>query len=805
MASADGSIVIKAEVDARDAQKELNKLENKIKQTEDTISDLQKKRKEADETSAFKANELDAEKAKLKEIKDRLAEIKQLSSDKSIPLFQRNEYKAQLPTMKDEYAEQRERVRALQSEYNKVANSVSRYDEKLKDANAALDKQKARAGELVKEITAAGSASVKMAEAQARVEKSAQRFGERLSELVGSALIFTTISKGLSVVREWMGKVIVTNDEARAAFAQLQGALLTLAQPLMEVVIPALITFVNILTQVISVIAQLISFLFGKSFSQSKAAAKGLNSEAAAIGSVGAAAEEAAGSLAAFDEINTISTENASGGGGGGGGAGEIEPNFDFESALLGEDQLKNLLGIIQAIGSALLAWKIGSALGLGLKEILGLAVAIYSAIEFVKNMFDAWVNGVSWGNLLGMLLSAAGIAAGLYVAFGAAAAGIGLIISGIAMLATGFHDAFVNGWNLQNLLLSIAGIMAAGIGIALLTGSWIPLLIAGIASLLLAFAVATGHGEELLAGVRQAMEGFIDFFVGVFTGDIQRAIDGVGKIFEGLRVIVGAVVDGIRDTFLIFFDWLDEKTNGKFHGIIEAAKGIITVFFDSVKTILQNAVTVIEQFFTGIIQFFLGVFTHDWDMVWQGLKNIVSSTIGTIKDLFLEAVKFITGLLDGIGNAIKGVMNSLSSLGSKGSAVSKTVKADVGSLVSRSASDFTLTIESQGAPAPMPTIAGRSIPALAAGAVIPPNREFLAVLGDQRSGTNIEAPADLIRQIVREEAGGSMELLSVLQMILEAVREGKVIAVDGTVFGRTAIRTINSVNTAAGRQMLKI
>ena len=44
------------------------------------------------------------------------------------------------------------------------------------------------------------------------------------------------------------------------------------------------------------------------------------------------------------------------------------------------------------------------------------------------------------------------------------------------------------------------------------------------------------------------------------------------------------------------------------------------------------------------------------------------------------------------------------------------------------------------------------ALPRLAQGAVIPPNREFLAVLGDQKRGANIEAPADLIRQMVREE-----------------------------------------------------
>ena len=58
-----------------------------------------------------------------------------------------------------------------------------------------------------------------------------------------------------------------------------------------------------------------------------------------------------------------------------------------------------------------------------------------------------------------------------------------------------------------------------------------------------------------------------------------------------------------------------------------------------------------------------------------------------------------------------------------------------------------------------MNTVSFPRIPYLAQGAVIPPRQEFMAVLGDQRSGTNIEAPADLIRQIVREElnAGGGI------------------------------------------------
>ncbi|MEO9300082.1 hypothetical protein, partial [Devosia alba] len=46
------------------------------------------------------------------------------------------------------------------------------------------------------------------------------------------------------------------------------------------------------------------------------------------------------------------------------------------------------------------------------------------------------------------------------------------------------------------------------------------------------------------------------------------------------------------------------------------------------------------------------------------------------------------------------------------------------------------------------------TIPYLASGAVIPPRSEFLAVLGDQKKGNNLEAPESLLRQIVREESG---------------------------------------------------
>lgn len=56
--------------------------------------------------------------------------------------------------------------------------------------------------------------------------------------------------------------------------------------------------------------------------------------------------------------------------------------------------------------------------------------------------------------------------------------------------------------------------------------------------------------------------------------------------------------------------------------------------------------------------------------------------------------------------------------------------------------------------------ISSYEVPQLAKGAVIPPNAPFMAVLGDQRSGTNIEAPLETIQEAFRSEMGGMLGLL---------------------------------------------
>lgn len=91
-------------------------------------------------------------------------------------------------------------------------------------------------------------------------------------------------------------------------------------------------------------------------------------------------------------------------------------------------------------------------------------------------------------------------------------------------------------------------------------------------------------------------------------------------------------------------------------------------------------------------------------------------------------------------------------------------------------------------------SVQSASVPYLAKGAVIPPNAPFMAVLGDQKRGTNIEAPLSTIQEAVAAVMGeqigmtqaGMNAMLSELKLLREAVYG---IEVGDSVIGEAAER----------------
>ena len=607
--AADGSIVIESKIDNAQAEKELDRLTKRIENIEKEISGKQAAKSKWARSAEELGVQLDSAKAKLYEMQ---TAAKGVFSSEQISM-------------------QKETVNSMQSQWNAAESQVEKYDRQIQNATAKLSQNKQQAAEVADQISQATKNQTKFDGALDDTNKRFDKLLSRVSRLASRVFLFSMITTGLRAVRDWMGNVITSNDEASAALARLKGALLTVVQPLVSVVIPAFTTLVNLLTAIVGKVAAFISALGGKTVQQSADAAKALNKQANAIGGVGSAAEEAQKQLMGFDEINRLESTETSGGGGGGAGTTDIQPDFSWADSV--SETMDRIAKYVLLIAAGLALWKIGSMLPGQLGTILYTLGLILIAVGLLliacDGIRDAWENGVDWGNMAEMILGVAGAATALYLAFGGIAAGITLVVGGIVLLIVAFHDMIENGMNLQNTLLAIAAIMMAGIGIGILTGSWIPLLIAGIAGLLLAIVYFTGHGEELISGLKQVCGGFIDFITGVFSGDWEKA-------------------------------W---------NGIVNVGKGAVNVLISIINSLIS--------------------------LVVRGL-NMLSFDIPSW-------VPFIGG------------------------------------------GHFGFNI--QQAP---------QIPYLAQGAVIPPNREFMAVLGDQTRGNNIEAPEDLIRKIVREETAGN-------------------------------------------------
>lgn len=679
MANADGSIIFSTEIDNKKAQAELDKLEKKIASLE------------------IKASQAGAKKIPLEEQADALGVALDDAKQKLEALKASGASSGAIGT-------QSETVTSLQYQWDQVNNKIDRYSREIEKANDDIDASKSRAGELSAQLASAGRNTEKMSAGVKKAEKSAKTFASRMKSVVRSALVFTVITQALSKFRNWIGDVIKVSPEATAAIARLKGALLTLVQPLVNIIIPAFTKFVNILAAIINKIASVFAVLTGKTVESSKAAAEALNKQTSALNGTGAAAKEAKKQLLGFDEINQL-TEDTSGGGG---GSGTIAP--DFSGLDDTEDELNTILGLVGAIATGLLAWKIASLFTDSLSMIGGIALAAAGAFALVYFWLDAWNNGIDMQNFLGMLAGVAALAGGLAIAFGPTAAGIALVIGGLAMLVVGIKDVIENGFTLENTLTIIAGLLAAGLGIGLLTGNWIPLLIAGIAAALIALVSFTGHGEELINGLKETIDGFGKFFKGVFSGDMEMTAEGLKQIWDGLKNTWNAVIDSIRDAWNMFIEWLRGK-NPELAAIFETYGKLVSDLYNSVKQILG-----------GIITFISGVFTGDWDKAWEGVKQIFKGIWNGIVSILEGAVNLIIG-------GINWMIRQLNKI---------QIKAP--DWLGGGTIGFNI-----------PAISTVSIPRLAQGAVIPPNREFLAVLGDQKNGTNVEAPLETIKQAVAE------------------------------------------------------
>lgn len=272
---------------------------------------------------------------------------------------------------------------------------------------------------------------------------------------------------------------------------------------------------------------------------------------------------------------------------------------------------------------------------------------------------------------------------------------------------------------------------------------------------------------------------------------------DTLQPIIEDFGGWITDIVDQTGDSFGYFTEKLAEYKD-EIAMVIDGIGFILQTIWAIIKPIIDSAIKGIENVLKTTIDFIfsiiqaLGNFFAFFGNMFNAIKSLFK---GNTDDAIMYAKKALANLVNvfvGVANAIISVINNLWSL--IFDAFKGTVNAIFG-LVGKIGSWIGQKWDIQWtAKAPLIPLIPKYVPKLAQGAVIPPNREFMAILGDQKHGTNIEAPLDTIKQAVAEvlaqvNVGGSSGRIEVPVIIdgreiARAVRQAEGNMGSQTVFG---------------------
>ena len=760
---ADGSIILDTRINNKGAYAELKELQAKAKSTAQQVAALDrqintanskhlalgKELSDAQSKAESTAAELESVNEQLDSFVKRRAEIEKQRDSSLTP--EAANLKAQ-EFVGQHFASDAAKASELQGALDKLQQSIpgltAKYTEQesvlsdLQKQHAALAAQLATEEQAVtRQSSLAGKAQI-AATAVARTSKAVGQLGRRLAGIVSGALVFNLISSALRSVVNVMGTTIAKTNGVSTALGKLKGAAATAAAGLASALSPAIIGLLNLLTSLINGFLRLLSLLTGKSISSMKQTAKGINAVGSAAGSTSKQADKAKRSLAGFDEIERLDAKTGSSGG--------ANYNFDHIASPLGgiTDKLKNFWSTFQTLlAPSVAAWSAAW------EQIRNAASAVWPEVQQAALAF--WNEGLS--PLLTYLSGT--FAPGVINAFSEAFAPIvgGVASTAIYVLA----DLFT--W-------------ACGIGTDAINGVLIPaldLLLQIWQDLMSGIKTAWDtYGQPFMDGVILAFQNLEDLATLLWETIVKPILQNLISVLQQLwsshlkplwddiLLLVASVANCLLDLWNNLLapvaKWIIATFGPAFAEVFNAIADVVGVAVGAIADAIDLAVVVLR----GLTDFLSAVFRGNWDAAWQAIGN----TVNTVWDKMTNAIKtavngiigFINRMISAVVTGINAVINALNGL-----------SFDLPDIFGGGHVGFNIS-----------TLTAPQIPYLAQGAVIPANREFLAVLGDQSHGTNVEAPLDTIKQAVAEvmedlQAGqmaGFEAVVAVLREILSAV-----------------------------------
>lgn len=594
-------------------------------------------------------------------------------------------------------------------------------------------------------------------------------------------------------------------NQTRLLSLQFQQLKATIGQGLINAFTPVL-QVINKLLAKLQVLAeafrQLTVALFGDASSGSAGsgvsslgdayndAALGAGNLADGIGEVGAAAKKANKQLLNFDELNTLAEpDKGTGAGGavGGGfdmGLGELEPPdltgtiFDPERIQKVADTIKKIAEYIPVMVAGLAGLKLGKFISqlvfagkkadtlkekialIGKKAALigGITLTVTGLAFETKGIISSIKDGLNKINFAEIVGGGSAIAAGgalIGSVFGKAVLGgaIGGIVAGVPAFFAGVYDAFKNGIDLLSASLIAAGATATGAGIGAIIGSLGGPIGAGVGALI---GLIVGAITDLGILIYQQWD--------VISAWISNALESIGNWFSDLW---GKVVE----VWNIAANWFNDN-------VTEPVKKFFSDMWDEIVSFASNAWYDVKSIYgavsgwlrSNLIDPVSNLFSNLWDgfvngarSAWEGIKGVFSSFAGWFRKIFEDAWRGIVNVFsvggeifvsikDGIVSAFKRVVNSLIR------GINDVVAIPFNGINTALSAIREVNILGLRPFSGIGSISVPHIPYLAKGAVIPPNAPFMAMLGDQKNGTNIEAPLSTIQEALLnalEQYGG--------------------------------------------------
>lgn len=602
----------------------------------------------------------------------------------------------------DELKKQLEELRAVEESEKKTrktgtisqetGDAIQKTIQQLKDARLQLDGARADQAKANSAIDAYVQKQRTSAVSTSKVSEQMGKFAKRIATIAKKVFIFSMITKALRAMRSGLLNTINADKQMSASLAQIRGNLLTAFAPIYSFVLPAIRALLSWLSKLTAVISAAFGTIFGQTASQAQANAKALYQQASATSAAGDAAEKAKRQLSGLDEMNRWESNDSSGGGGSGGGS--AAPDFS---------------GVSQA------------QLPSGLQEMLTqVGDALTTIFDALKRVWDSPVVQFIVKSVLEIAIRA----------LVTVLKGVGLILDGIADILNGnLKDGFnkiVDGiWELFK-----AVIVAFATAVAKVVELGKPII-----------SKVFEIGKQIVLGLIKGIVSMIRFIGGLLKENlVDPVINAVKNLFGihspstvfaeiGMQLING-LLQGISNTWGVIADF--------FHETVDSVGSFFDGLWEKVASGAAAAWQGIKNAFKSVPEWFQGKFRDAWQKVkdvfstggriWSGIKEGIENTFRTVVNAIIRGMNTIIAVPF---NKINSMLNAIRNVSFLGISPFQTMWGVN--------------------PLPVP-----QIPMLARGAVIPANRQFLAVLGDQHNGNNLEAPESLLRQIVREEAGGA-------------------------------------------------